>query len=83
MYGFPVLYKDSILGEANDEKRQDWKLVRQNSEPKLKPEVSLAFNYLNILQFRVRHLEKKSVFKVKGNYRRNIIRRNSTVDACV
>lgn len=44
MYGFPALYKDGILGEANDEKREDWKLVRQNSEPKLKPEVTLAVN---------------------------------------
>ena len=45
MYGFPALYKDGILGEANDEKREDWKLVRQNSEPKLKPEVTLAVNF--------------------------------------
>ena len=59
MYGFPALYKDGILGEANDEKREDWKLVRQNSEPKLKPEVTLAVNLFKHFTISCKTFRKK------------------------
>lgn len=71
MYGFPVLYKDGILGEANEEKREGWKLVRQNSEPKLKPEVTLAVNYLdksnNIIHYKNCVIFKRKEAEQNGN----------------